>query len=113
MYYFQLNEEFFREVVISLGFKEDLVETIYNEYLSCRSLLHQVLPQTSLTYPQFSNLEWRFEAQVRPPYEEYTTGHKQRNHTENLSNLLTGILKKYKEWDHSSNSDEAGTGKMQ
>ncbi|KAL0281074.1 UNVERIFIED_CONTAM: hypothetical protein PYX00_002174 [Menopon gallinae] len=62
--FLQLNEELFREVLISLGFKEELVETIYKEYLSCTSLLNQALPQTSLTFPQFSNLEWRFEAQV-------------------------------------------------
>lgn len=61
----QLSELDFRDSILTVGFNEDQSNILQELYNSQLSELSRVMVEQTVDFPQFKNMEWRLEAQVR------------------------------------------------
>lgn len=55
----------FRDSILTVGFNEDQSKILQELYNSQLSELSRVMVERTVDFPQFKNMEWRLEAQVK------------------------------------------------
>ena len=64
VYIFQLNEIDFQDSILTLGFSDEMRQTLLQLYLQNRKEIRMILSEMSMDLPHYHNLEWRFDVQV-------------------------------------------------
>ncbi|CAC5362954.1 COMMD2 [Mytilus coruscus] len=59
-----LNEIDFQDSILTLGFSEEMRQTLLQLYLQNRKEIRNILSEMSMDLPHYHNLEWRFDVQL-------------------------------------------------
>ncbi|XP_060075814.1 COMM domain-containing protein 2-like [Ylistrum balloti] len=59
-----LNEIDFQDSILTLGFSEDMRQTLLELYLQNRREIRAIMSEMAMDLPHYQNLEWRFDVQL-------------------------------------------------
>ncbi|XP_033759371.1 COMM domain-containing protein 2-like isoform X2 [Pecten maximus] len=59
-----LNEIDFQDSILTLGFSDDMRQTLLELYLQNRREIRAIMSEMSMELPHYQNLEWRFDVQL-------------------------------------------------
>lgn len=59
-----LNEIDFQDSILTLGFSDEMRQTLLQLYLQNRKEIRTILSEMSMDLPHYHNLEWRFDVQL-------------------------------------------------